>query len=242
MRIERDQPFDLIQRPAPVARERDELLTRQPAVLALNRGQRRDQRRAGELPGARLDAGNAAVALGHQPAPCSACPESGSSIGSRSVVSIFTAQNLNSGILPNGSISSIVSRFAAASRKWNGMKHEPGVSRCETFAANSIEPRRELTRTKSPSAMPMRSASASETNTIAVGWIASSANERRVIEPVCQCSSSRPVLSTNGNSSLGSSLAGIHSAGTRCALPSSVANESPNSTTVPSECSGSSFG
>ena len=79
-------------------------------------------------------------------------------------------------------------------------------------------------------------------NTIAVGWIASSANERRVIEPVCQCSSSRPVLSTNGYSSSGSSLAGIHSAGTRCALPSSVANDSPNSTTVPSECSGSGLG
>ena len=37
-----------------------------------------------------------------------------------------TAQNLNSGILPTGSISSIVSRFAAASRKWNGMKQFPG--------------------------------------------------------------------------------------------------------------------
>ena len=78
--------------------------------------------------------------------------------------------------------------------------------------------------------------------TFASGWIASSANERRVIEPVCQCSSSRPVLSTNGNSSSGSSFAGIHSAGTRCALPSAVANDSPNSTTVPSECSGSALG
>ena len=36
-----------------------------------------------------------------------------------------TAQNLNSGIFPTGSISSIVSRFAAASLKWNGMKQLP---------------------------------------------------------------------------------------------------------------------
>jgi hypothetical protein len=41
---------------------------------------------------------------------------------------------LNSGIFPTGSISSIVSRLAAASRKWKGMKQLPGVSRCETRA------------------------------------------------------------------------------------------------------------
>ena len=79
-------------------------------------------------------------------------------------------------------------------------------------------------------------------NTCASGWIESSANERRVIEPVCQCSSSRPVLRMNGYSSDGSSLAGIHSAGTRCASPSSVPKCSSNSTTVPSLCSGSGFG
>ena len=108
VRVERDEPLDLVQRPAPVARELDQLLARQPAVLALDRGQRGDQRRAGELARARLDAGDAAV------------------VHTRST---RTAQNLNSGIFPTGSISSIVSRFAAASRKWNGMKHEPGVSR-----------------------------------------------------------------------------------------------------------------
>ena len=60
--------------------------------------------------------------------------------------SIRTAQNLNSGILPNGSISSIVSRLAAASRKWNGMKQLPRASRCETRTSSTIVPRRELTR------------------------------------------------------------------------------------------------
>src|SRR5262249_49769713 len=39
-----------------------------------------------------------------------------------------TAQNLNWGILPYGSSSSMVSTLAAASRKWNGMKTLPGVT------------------------------------------------------------------------------------------------------------------
>ena len=90
--------------------------------------------------------------------------------------------------------------------------------------------------------MPSRAASSGLMNTSACGAIASSAKERRVIEPVCQCCSSRPVLSTNGYSGLGSSLAGSHSAGTRWASPSSVLNFSPNMTTVPSLCSGSGFG
>ena len=49
-------------------------------------------------------------------------------------------------------------------------------------------------------------------NTVALGEIESSAKERRVIEPVCQCSSSRPVLSTNGYSSSGQ-LPGGHPLG-----------------------------
>ena len=40
----------------------------------------------------------------------------------------FTAQNLNSGILPNGSSCSVVRLLAAASRKWNGTKTQPGSS------------------------------------------------------------------------------------------------------------------
>ena len=89
--------------------------------------------------------------------------------------SIRTAQNLNSGIFPNGSISSIVSRFAAASRKWNGMKQLPLASRCETFASSSMMPRRELTRARSPSSRPSSAASSGWMNTSALGAIASSA-------------------------------------------------------------------
>ncbi len=89
--------------------------------------------------------------------------------------SIRTAQNLNSGILPHGSISSIVSRLAAASRKWNGMKQLPRASRCETRTASSIVPRRELTRAISPSARPSSAASSGFTYTSARGLMASSA-------------------------------------------------------------------
>src|SRR5205814_9442163 len=61
--------------------------------------------------------------------------------------------------------SSIVSRFAAASRKWNGMKQLPLASRCETFASSSMTPRRELTRASSPSSRPSPAASRSEEHT-----------------------------------------------------------------------------
>ncbi len=62
------------------------------------------------------------------------------------------------------------------------------ASRCETRVASSIVPRRELTWTISPSARPSSAASSGCRYTSAPGRIASSAYDRRVIEPVCQCS------------------------------------------------------
>ena len=112
VRVERDQPLDLVQRPAGVLRQRRQLLARQPAEPVLDRVQRRDQARPGEPAVARLGTGRAAASAGPSVTPADA----GSSA---------TAQNLNSGILPTGSISSMVSRFAAASRKWNGMNTLP---------------------------------------------------------------------------------------------------------------------
>src|SRR5919107_2501410 len=181
VRVERDQPLDLVERPAHVAREPHELLARQPAVLALDRHQRRHQAGAGELPRAGLGAGRAAlhpqahaavdltVPGGHH-APSLAV--AASCVAALPTRSRRTAQNLNSGILPSGSISSIVSRFAAASRKWNGTKHVPGVSRCESRARSSIDPRRDVTRTKSPEVTPSCSASPGFMYTCASGWIA----------------------------------------------------------------------
>src|SRR6185312_2158229 len=151
VRVERDQPLDLVQRPARLAREPDQLLAREPAVLVLDRVQRRDQARTREPAGARFPAGDAAVRDRHQWAPADPFPLAAGSIR--------TAQNLNSGIFPNGSISSMVSRFAAASRKWNAMKTLPRASLCDTLTASSIDPRRELTRAIAPSVRPHSAAS-----------------------------------------------------------------------------------
>ena len=130
MRVKRDQSLYFVQRSVGVPGQRLEFLARQPAEPLLDGLQRRDQARAGELARASLDARRPGLGSGHhlswvwgaasRAAPASSAPVAGS---------IRTAQNLNSGILPNGSISSIVSRLAAASRKWNGMKQLPRLSR-----------------------------------------------------------------------------------------------------------------
>ena len=103
----------------------------------------------GNLPGARLDAGDSSLRRdGHQPAPSARVPRVRRARlprGSPSE-SIRTAQNLNSGIFPMGSIASFVRRFAAASRKWNGMKH-PALLRAlrlaRTFSADRVASRRQ---------------------------------------------------------------------------------------------------
>ena len=51
------------------------------------------------------------------------------------------------------------------------------------------------------------------------GSISSSTSVRRVMLPVCQCSSWRPVISTNGYSASGGSAPGMIFAGTKRALP-----------------------
>src|SRR5215207_4017646 len=114
VRVERDQALELVQRAAALARQLYELLARQPAVLALDLVQVWDQAGPGKAPGAGLGA---------------RCARDRHAAGSAATGSTRTAQNLNSGIFPCGSISSIVSTLAAASRKWNGMKQVPGVSR-----------------------------------------------------------------------------------------------------------------
>ena len=55
--------------------------------------------------------------------------------------------------------------------------------------------------------------------------MASSTPERRVMLPVCQCSSWRPVINTMGYSVSGRSSAGMMSAGTNFALPVGVGKD-----------------
>src|SRR5690606_5694874 len=56
VRVERDEALDLVEGPARLARERLQLLARQPPQPRLDRVQLRDQARSRELPGPRLDA------------------------------------------------------------------------------------------------------------------------------------------------------------------------------------------
>ncbi len=139
VRIEGDEPLDLVQRPAHVARERDELLARQPADAPLDGGEGRDQAGARELPGARLGSRiarlhaqpRAAVAVAarrrdvrrHRQAPSRVVV--GSCRAALPARSIRTAQNLNSGIFPIG----LVDREEVRGRLAEMERHEARARR-----------------------------------------------------------------------------------------------------------------
>src|SRR5262249_52589538 len=108
VRVERQKPLELVERPLGAPRESLEVLAAEPPVRVLQLVQLVDER----APHAR---------------------------------STRTAQNLNSGIFPKGSRASFVSRLAAASRKWKGMKQAPSHSRSDSFALIRISPRRDAT-------------------------------------------------------------------------------------------------
>ena len=161
------------------------------------------------------------------------------------VLSTFTAQNLNSGILPMGSSASVVRRLAAASRKWKGMKTEPGGVRvAEPRTVSAISPRRELH--ADPVARrrrPRRSA-----------VVGVDLDEGLGLERVERLRAARhhagvPVLEHAAGDEdervLGvGQLVGAGVLGRRrtAPRPSAVGKPSPNITTVPSECSGSGHG
>src|SRR3989441_255865 len=71
-----------------------------------------------------------------------------------------TAQHLSSAILAYGSSTGLVSRFAAASRKWNGTNTWPRATRSERRHEITRELRRDVTRARSPSSSPSAAASA----------------------------------------------------------------------------------
>ncbi len=78
------------------------------------------------------------------------------------------------------------------------MNTMPGAMALSLRAFNSIVPRRVVTRTRSPGCRPSRRNSAGARLATASGSSSSSTEARRVIAPVCQCSSCRPVVSTIG--------------------------------------------
>src|SRR5690625_7178150 len=70
-----------------------------------------------------------------------------------------------------------------------------------------------------PASIPRRSSSSGCILAIGAGSIASRTSERRVIAPVCQCSSILPVRRTYGYSSSGASAVGVSSTGTSFPRP-----------------------
>ena len=70
VRVERDQPFDLIEGPPHVPGQRHQFLAWQPAEPLLDGVQRRDQAGPGELPGPGLDAGDPRGDVRHERLRC----------------------------------------------------------------------------------------------------------------------------------------------------------------------------
>ena len=81
-------------------------------------------------------------------------------------LSIRIAVALNSAVPDFGSAASIVSRFVSTSSgKCNVMNARPARSAEEMYTGASTSPRRDDTRTRSPSTTPSASASAAESST-----------------------------------------------------------------------------
>ncbi len=115
-----------------------------------------------------------------------------------STASTLAAQNLNSGILPNGSSFGLVSRFAAASTKANGMNTTPSGMR---VVLARVQFDRAAARGDADHVARLDAElgdGAARHRATALGSSASSTVARRVIAPVCQCSSWRPVVRMNG--------------------------------------------
>ena len=74
----------------------------------------------------------------------------------------------------------------------------PSATSRSARAFSTTVPRRVDTRMNPPGAMPSLSISRGFKPAIASGSMASRLDARRVMEPVCQCSSSLPVVSTSG--------------------------------------------
>ena len=87
--------------------------------------------------------------------------------------------------------------------------------------------------TCSPGCTPRRSIVLGFKEQFASGSTASSTLARRVIEPVCQCSSWRPVVKTIGKLASGTSSGGITLAGAKRALPPPLGNPFPKTIDCP---------
>ena len=119
-------------------------------------------------------------------------------------------------------------RSASPGWRWprrSGTARRPGrAPRFRSRAARRLctRPRRDTTSTRSCGLRRSARASRGFISTHAFGESRSRIGTLPVFVRVCQCSTVRPVLSTNGNSSFGCSGNGSHVTGISCARPSSV--------------------
>ncbi len=146
----------------------------------------------------------------------------------------WTAHTLSSGWKLSGSTASLVTALTLTyspnrSFQWNGAKQAPGITRSVITAGSTARPRRDSISTWSPSVIPRAAASAGLISTNGAGLSLFSLATLPVLVIVCHWCWRRPVFSTNGKSSSGSS------AGSRCgrawkiAFPLAVANRKPPS-------------
>src|SRR5688572_21478802 len=135
---------------------------------------------------------------------------------------IFTAHFLKSVCFEIGSVASRVNLLMSCDASNQGTKTTPrgGLLRPRVSTRVRISPRRETSFTSTPRRTPSASASSGCMNTTAFGNARWSSGTRPVIEPECQCSSTRPVTSQNLYSSSGSSAAGSYGKAKMFALPS----------------------
>src|SRR5439155_11768974 len=107
-------------------------------------------------------------------------PDASHTVAGTATASTRTAQHLSSAIFAYGSSTGLVSRFAAASRKWNGTNTWPRATRAEMRHELTIVLRREVSRVRSPSSNPSSRASSGWISTIGVGSRWSKPEARRV--------------------------------------------------------------
>ena len=102
----------------------------------------------------------------------------------------------------------MVSQLLFPSWKWKGIHVWPGLVLSDTWAVVSREPRRDVTRTRLPSAMPRAAASASFSSMNELPDSAPRPSVRPVIAHALYWASTRPVIMASGYSSSGSSAEG----------------------------------
>lgn len=111
---------------------------------------------------------------------------------------ILAAQNLNSGIFPNGSSCGLVNTLAGLSLKQNGIKIIPSATSRSARKTAETKPRSVSTLTFFPVVKPWRLISQGFMAAIPLGSIVSNTSERLVMASLCQCCSNLPVVSTSG--------------------------------------------